>query len=80
MVPDTYCIELIYSDCCAFLSVKGKSEWRTKRIAIKHATDILNVKATDGIKKDLIAIDVWKNDQQLVKRLDVQIPSLNDQE
>lgn len=67
-----YCVELVYEDGCRYLEVKGRSTWRDRRAPLRHAADVFAVKATDGIKKGLIAIDVWKDDADLVKRFKVQ--------
>ena len=60
----TYSIHLIDENGDgSYLSVKGKTEWRTKRIAEKHASDIRDIisrKGSFGHSKAIIA-DVETN-------------------
>lgn len=55
----TYSVHLSYeSGNGSYLSVKGRSEWRTKRTAVKHAVAIAGLKTRDGIMRGLVAVEV----------------------
>lgn len=60
----TYSVHLIDENGNgSYLSVKGKTEWKTKRIAEKHASDIRGIisrKGSFGHSKAIIA-DVEEN-------------------
>lgn len=53
---------LLYADgTTATLSVKNTLSWKTKRCAIKHATDISKVKSEEGALKG--CLQIWVEDE-----------------
>jgi hypothetical protein len=58
----TYSVELLNDKGeASYLSVKGKSEWKTKRIAEKHCSDIRFVIAKCGHFAGAIVANVEEN-------------------
>ena len=54
-----YAIKLIYDNGqCAYLQVKGRSSWKTKRSALKHLDVCLQLLAKDRFLKGVVAINI----------------------
>lgn len=54
-----YYVKLLYENGRAsYLSVKGKTWWKSKRTAMKHAKDIASIKSRAGMMKSLVAVIV----------------------
>lgn len=67
----SYSVTLVYEKECRQLSVKGRTTWRTKKTAIKHAQDIAALKTRDGIMCGLIGVQVWRDDFHHVLTIEV---------
>jgi hypothetical protein len=70
----TYSIHLLYADGRgSYLSIKGRSEWKTRRVAINHARTMSQLKTRDGIMRDLVALEVEGEFKgQVIKTFEVQ--------
>ena len=50
----------------SYLSVKDKTEWKTKATAIKHAKDIINIKNKSGRFKGMLVVHVENQHGQVI--------------
>lgn len=54
-----YSIHLLYDDGRgSYLSVKGRSTWKTKKIAVKHAKDIICAVGKGGAFSNIVEITI----------------------
>ena len=54
-----YAIKLIYDNGqCAYLDVKGKSSWKTKRAAIKHLDVCLQLLAKNRFFRGVVSVEL----------------------
>lgn len=68
-----YSVYLLYANGRgSYLSVKGRSEWKTRRVATSYATGISQLKTRDGIMQDLVEVRVETEDGLICKSFEVK--------
>lgn len=57
-----YAIKLLYDNGqCAYLDVRGKSTWKTKRAALRHYNDCMYLLAKDRFFRRVVAIELERD-------------------
>lgn len=57
-----YAIKLLYENGqCAYLDVKGKSSWKTKRAALKHYESCIYLLNKDRFFKGVVEVELVKD-------------------
>lgn len=68
MVKAVYSVHIINENGHgSYLSVKDKTEWKTKATAIKHAKDIISIKNKSGRFKGMLVVHVENQYGQVIK-------------
>lgn len=57
-----YAIKLTYTDgSCAYLDVKGRSSWKTKRAASRHLESCQTLLAKDRFFKGVVGVELVRD-------------------